>query len=327
MKQVIFNAYGSANVLEVTTADKPVPGKGEVRIQVEAAGVNYSDILRRRNTYFMPTPLPYVLGAEVVGRVDAFGEFENTPTLSIGDRVLAILPYGGGYAEYACANAQYCIPLPPSIDSPAATALFVQGSTAQLMINRLPSLEGKTVLVHAAAGGVGSLLVQLAQLKGATVIGTASSEKKRAYVQSLGAMQGVNYTEGGWPEAVVEANQGEGVDVIFEMVGGSVFADSFKCLKPGGTMMVYGAASGKKGMIHSEHYVDESISLQGFNLAHAMQHQFQDWQQAIGEVIQAVASGQVQVGTTDAFPLEEARKAHQAIEDRQTTGKVVLLGV
>ena len=325
MKQVVFNTYGGANVLDIVQVEKPTPGPGELLLRVEAAGINYSDILRRQNTYFMPTPLPYVLGVEAVGTIEAFGESEGEQQLTIGDRVLAILPYGGGYSEHVCANAQYCIPLPPSMNSNEATALFVQGSTAQLMMNHLvPDLKGKTVLIHAAAGGVGSFLVQLAQLKGASVIGTASSESKLAYIKSLGARGAVNYSEEGWYDAVIRENGGEKVDVVFEMVGGAIFSDSFGCINPGGTMVVYGAASGEKGVIHSEHYVDETLTLRGFNLAFYMQHRFEDWQKAMGEVIQHVASGQVNIRTQEVYRLDDARKAHQAIEDRKTSGKVVL---
>ena len=325
MKQVVLNTYGASDVLEVADVEKPAPGPGEVLIEIEAAGINYSDILRRRNTYFMPTPLPYVLGVEAVGTIVELGATEGTSPVSKGDRVLAILPYGGGYAEYVCAHAEYCIPLPPPIDSTVATALFVQGSTAQLMIDQLmPELEGKTVLVHAAAGGVGSFLVQLIKNKGARVIATASSEEKLSYAQSIGADEGVNYSEEGWAEAVIKANGGEKVDVVFEMVGGDVFRESFNCIKPGGTVIVYGAASGQKGMIHSEHYVDETLSLHGFNLAFYMQHHFEAWQNAMGTLIQDVASGAITVRAQDVFSLDQVQAAHQAIEDRRTKGKVVL---
>ena len=133
MKQVQLNQYGSPDVLKLVETNIPQPKTGEVVIKVEAIGVNYSDTLRRRNQYFQPTPLPYVLGSEAVGQIISIGEGVTEP-FAIGATVLAMLPFGGGYAEYVLAIAQYCVPLPPNIDAKTATAIFVQGSTAQLMI-------------------------------------------------------------------------------------------------------------------------------------------------------------------------------------------------
>ena len=326
MKHIRMNAYGNADVLEFVETDTPTIREGEVLINVEAAGVNYSDILRRRNTYFMPTPLPYTPGAEAVGNIVEVGPSETPSPLNVGDRVLALLPYGGGYAEYVAVHHQYCIPLPPHIDAKAATALFVQGSTANLMIQDIcPPLENKTVLIHAAAGGVGSLLVQLATMNGDKVIATSSSEEKLNYAASLGADAGVNYSTPGWANRVIEANNGEQVDVILEMVGGDIFTESLNCLKDGGTLITYGAASGEKGSIHSEYFVDRNITVRGFNLAFYMQHKLATWQQSMGSLIQLVAENKLTIRTNDAYPLRDSARAHQRIEDRLTTGKVVLL--
>jgi NADPH2:quinone reductase len=321
IKQVQFSAYGSPDVLTVVESEIPVPQAGEIRVKVEAIGVNYSDILRRKNMYFMPTPLPYVPGAEVVGLVDESG----SSSLKMGQRVLAILPGGGGYSEYITANEQFCIPLPPHIDAAQATAIFVQGSTAHLILNQLAGdLAGKTVLIHAAAGGVGSLLVQLARHMGATVIGTGSPGKLGT-IQQLGAIAAIDYTKQGWHENVIQANQGQKVDLVLEMVGGEVYEKSFSCLKPMGTMIVYGAASGKKGIIHSEHFVNESHSLISFNLAHFIQYRMQDWQASLAAVIGLVAEGKLVIDVSHQFTLSEAAMAHTKIEDRQTTGKVVII--
>lgn len=328
MQQVQFTAYGEAEVLSIVETALPQPGPGELLIRIEAAGINYSDILRRRNTYFMPTPLPYVLGAEAVGQVAGRGEdVADAPPFQAGARVLAILPHGGAYAEYVVCPAQYCVPLPPHIDPRAATAIFVQGSTAHLILHDLlGGVEGKTLLVHAAAGGVGSLLVQMARLAGAQrVIGTASSADKCAAAIAFGADAAIDYSQADWPAAVRAANGGEGVDIVLEMVGGEVYAQSFNCLRNGGTMVVYGQASGEKGYIHSEHFVDAGLRLLGFNLAHVIGARMEAWQQALGAVIGLLAEGRIQVGLAHSFPLAEAAAAHRAIEARQTTGKVVLL--
>lgn len=323
MKQVLLENYGAAQQLKLTEADIPQPSAGEVLIKVEAIGVNYSDILRRKNTYFMPTPLPYVLGAEVVGRIEEHGNEETH--LEVGQRVLAILPSGGGYSEMVTANAQYCIPLPDHIDNSAATAIFVQGSTAHLILHQIAGdISAKTVLVHAGAGGVGSILIQLAKLAGAKVIATSSSSKLEK-AKSFGADAVVDYSKSGWPSKVIEANGGQKVDLILEMVGGNIYEESFHCLAQMGTMIVYGSASGKKGMVHSEHFVDESHRLLSFNLAHFIQYRMQDWQASLGAIIGLLAEGKLKIETAHSFALAEAAKAHQAIENRETTGKVVLI--
>lgn len=325
MKQVSLTSFGSIESLQVVEQPVPSPGKGQLLVRVIAAGVNYSDLLRRRNTYFMPTPLPYVLGAEAVGEVVALGDGVGEP-YQTGSRVLAILPAGGGYAEYVVAEAAYCVPLPPHVDAAAATAIFVQGSTAHLMLHQLASdLHGKTVLIHAAAGGVGSLLVQLAKLAGARVIATASTEAKLQVARELGADLTINYTSGNWPSLLLAANDGEKVDLVLEMVGGKIYEQSFECLTIDGTMIVYGAASGEKGFIHSEAFVDGSFQILGFNLAHFIQYKTELWQQSLGAVIGLLAEGKVQVVSSSSYPLREVRQAHLDIENRLTTGKVVLI--
>ena len=325
IKQVSFNRYGQSDVLQVVEAEKPQAQAGEVLIKVQAIGVNYSDILRRRNAYFMPTPLPYVLGTEAVGTIEALGESVGEP-YAIGTRVLAILPQSGGYSTHVTANAQYCVPLPPNIDDKAATAIFVQGSTAQLMVSQIAGdLKGKTVLVNAAAGGVGSILVQLAKMGGAKVIGAGSSEVKLETATAMGADAVVNYAREGWSAEVKKANEGRGVDVIFEMVGGEVYNESLKCLAQGGHLIVYGCASGVQGKVHPEHFVDENIRQSGFNLAFYIQHKMPLWQEALGAVIGMLAQGQLRIETPQTFPLEAAAEAHRQIEARMTTGKVVLL--
>ena len=323
-KHIQINAFGPAENLKLVQRkiDKIQPS--EVLVKVEAAGVNFSDILRRKNTYFMPTPLPFIPGTEAVGTIISKGD--KVEALHQGMRVLAILPAGGGYAEYTLASSQYCIPLPEHVDAKTASALFVQGSTAHLMISQLAGdIKGKTVLVHAASGGVGSLLVQLANMKGAKVIATASSESKLDSAKSLGADIGVNYTEINWPEKLIEKNQGEKVDLIFEMVGGEIYTKSFEVLKGGGKMIVYGAASGEKGYIHSEHFVDEGLQLLGFNLAYFIQHRMEDWQASLGAMIELVAGGKIKVLFPNVYALADAAQAHQDIEDRKTSGKVVLI--
>ncbi len=323
--QITFERYGDPSVLQFRSGDLPTPGPGEVLLRVSAIGVNYSDVLRRRNTYFMPTPLPYVPGTEVVGTIEGTGPGIDAP-FAHGTRVLAILPRGGGYAEYVTASVQYCIPLPPQIDDATATAIFVQGSTAQLMVTQLAGdVSGKTVVINAAAGGVGSLLVQLCKLRGGRVIAAAGGPEKLRVASALGADATVDYRSPDWSQQVRAANRGRGADLIFEMVGGEVYNESLRALAPGGHLIVYGCASGEQGRVDPEHFVDENIRQSGFNLAHYLQHYNPLWQQALGEVIGLLAGGQLRVRTAMTFPLAEAAEAHRRLEARATTGKVVLI--
>lgn len=325
MKQIRMDHYGASDVLKWVEVEKPQPKTGEVLIKVSAIGVNYSDILRRQNTYFMPTPLPFVLGTEAVGVIESVGT-DVAETFAIGTRVLAILPAGGGYAEYVAAEAHYCVPLPPTIDDKAATAIFVQGSTAQLMITQLAgNIANKTILITASAGGVGSLLVQLAKQNGAYVIGASSSDEKLTTVQALGADAVVNYAKPTWGDDLKRITGDKGVDIVFETVGGELYNESVKSLAAGGQIIVYGCASGVQGSIHPEYFVDKNLSQSGFNLAFFIQRKTQIWQAELGTLIGLIAEGKLKIETTELFSLKDAAKAHQQIEARKTVGKVVLL--
>lgn len=324
MKQVQMQDYGSPEVLKLVETDIPSPNAGEVLVKVKTIGVNYSDILRRKNTYFQETPLPFVLGTEAVGEIVAVGEGVTIPYV-VGTTVLAILPHASGYSEYVTAIAQYCVPLPPEMDTEKATAIFVQGTTAQLMISQVAKdLKNKTVLINASAGGVGSLLVQLAKLNGATVIGASSSDAKLETTKKMGADLTVNYSKADWSKEVKKLTDGKGVDIVFEMVGGDVYNQSLKSLKQGGHIIVFGCASGVQGTIHPEFFVDENITQSGFNLAHFINHKMELWQQALETVIGLLMKGKLKVEIAHRFALEDASSAHEAIENRKTTGKVIL---
>jgi NADPH2:quinone reductase len=325
MKKVQLSGYGSPDVLQLVESLIPQPGPGEVLLKVQAIGVNYSDIQRRKNTYFQPTSLPYTLGHEAVGTIEAVGVGVTEPFVK-GLRVLAILPGSGGYAEYVTGPAQYCVPLPPQVDAKAATAIFVQGTTARLLTSVVSgNLSGKTVVVNAAGGGVGSLLVQLAVMAGARVIAAAGDGAKRELAQKLGAAEAVDYSRPGWGQAVREITGGKGADVVFEMVGGEVYNESIKSLATGGHLIIYGAASGRQGSVHPEYFVDENLTQSGFNLAFYIGHKTSLWQAALGEVTGLIAGGKLQVQVLDTFSLADAAQAHRSIEARQTRGKVVLI--
>jgi len=324
MKQIQMQEYGSPEVLQLVETEVPAPKPGEVLVKVKAIGVNYSDILRRKNTYFQETPLPFVLGTEAVGEIAVVGEGVTIPYVK-GTTVLAILPQASGYSEYVSAIAQYCVPLPPEMDAEKATAIFVQGTTAQLMVSQVANdIKGKTVLVNASAGGVGSLLVQLAKLNGAKVIGASSNDRKLVIAEKLGADFTVNYSKPEWSNEIKKFTDGKGVDIVFEMVGGDVYNQSLKSLKSGGQIIVFGCASGVQGSIHPEFFVDENITQSGFNLAYFINNKMEVWQQALETVIGLLMQGKLKVEIAHKFALENASTAHEAIENRKTTGKVIL---
>jgi NADPH:quinone reductase len=327
MKQIQFTKFGAPSVLEIIEKPMPVPNKDEVLIQTEVIGVNYSDILRRKNTYFLPTELPFVPGAEVVGKIIEKSENNSYSHLVIGSRVLAVLPNGGAYSEYVTANGQFCISIPESISSKEASAIFVQGTTAYLIVTELlKDAKGKTILIHSGASGIGSILIQLLKRAGASkIITTCSSDSKKEIVSKLGADIFINSSNANWAIDVVKQNGGSGVDYILEMCGGDIFTQSFTCLKDGGTMIVYGSASGQKGMIHSEHYVDHNHNLISFNLTYYIKNYNQVWQKALGEMISHITKKEILIETGSSFALVDARKAHEEIEARKTMGKVTLV--
>lgn len=315
MKAIRIHEFGGTSNLRVDEIDKPTPQAGEVLIKTEAAGINFADTMLRQNKYLFTPELPFTMGFEVAGTIEEIGDgVENAEK---GQKVLAMMR-GGGYAEYALADAKTLVPVPEGLSSAEATALLVQGLTAFGLLETLNS--DQTILIHAAAGGVGTLLVQLAKLKGAKVLGTASSEAKIQKVVELGADVGINYTESDWTEQVLEATGGKGADIIIEMVGGEMGKKNFECLAVKGEMIVYGAASGEDFNISALGLLGKMQTVRGYNLNLETP---QNMAKYTGELMQHLGKGNLKVSVMK-FPLEDADKAHEAMESRKTTGKVVL---
>ena len=315
MKAIRIHEFGGAANLRLEETEKPTAGADEVLIKTAAAGINYADTMLRQNKYMFTPELPFILGFEVAGTVEAAGA--NVQNLQVGQRVLATMR-GGGYAEYAVADWRTVVPIPDDLDYGKATALLVQGLTALGLLADLKS--GKTILIHAAAGGVGSLLVQLAKYKGAKVLGTASTTKKLEKVASLGADVGINYTEADWTDEVLAATDGRGADLIIEMVGGDIGKQNFKCLATGGTMTVYGAASGEDFQISALSLLGRMQIVKGYNLNLEKRENMAAFTKELMAYFQA---NRLQVMVNE-FPLEQAADAHDALEGRKTMGKVVL---
>ncbi len=315
MKAVRIHEYGGIDNLRLDEIEKPEPGADEVLIKTAAAGINYADTMLRAGNYLMKPPLPFTIGFEVAGTVEAVGA--NVKNFQTGQRVLAMVR-GGGYAEYATANAAQVVPIPEGLSFGEATALLVQGLTALGLLRDLQA--GDSILIHAAAGGVGTLLVQLAKHKGAHVIGTASSAEKLEKVIGLGADVGINYTEADWPKQVLAATNGTGANLIIEMVGGEIGKRNLECLALGGTMIVYGAATGEDFQISALSLLGKMQTVKGYNLNHETPANMAKF---TAELLEHVSAGRLKVSVTE-FPLERAAEAHRAIEGRKTTGKVVL---
>jgi NADPH2:quinone reductase len=315
MKAIRIHEFGGSENLRVDEIEKPTPGANEVLIKTEAAGINYADAMLRQGKYLFTPGLPFTLGFEVAGTIEEIGA--NVSNFTIGQRVLATIR-GGGYAEYAVADWRTIVPMPDNLDFGKATALLVQGLTALGLLKDLKS--GQTILIHAAAGGVGSLLVQLAKHKGAKVLGTASTPEKLEKIAGLGADVGINYTESDWTDEVLAATDGKGADLIIEMVGGEIGKQNLKCLATGGTMIVYGAASGEDFQISALSLLGRMQTVKGYNLNLETRENMGAFST---ELMSHIAENRLEVIVNE-FPLEQAREAHDALEGRKTMGKVVL---
>src|SRR5215210_7696496 len=322
MKAIMVEEFGEPEVLRHADVESPSPGEWEVLLEVRSAGVNYADTMRRRNQYLETQDLPFTPGSEVAGTVAEVGE--KVDNVSPGDRVVTLLGTGG-YAEYALTPARSLIPLPEGLDFDRAAAIPLQGLTAYHCIKTSGALEeGESVLVHAAAGGVGTLSVQMAKLLGAgTVIATASSERKLDLVRSLGADILIDYTEEGWPERVREATDGKGADIILEMVGADFPEKNLKCLNVFGRMVVFGAASRERGTIVPAALMKRCHAVVGFYLPQIMRRP-DLFVPSLQEILAWISSGDLELTIGGTYSLEQAAKAHDDLEGRRTTGKLLL---
>jgi NADPH2:quinone reductase len=321
MQAVRAARAGGVEVLEVVDVPRPVPGRGEVLVEVEAAGVNFADLMIREGGYVEEVPFPVVLGSEAAGRVVELGP--DAPPELLDRRVVAFVT--GGYSEYAVADAGAAFPIPDALDSPSATAVLIQGLSAVLMLRRVARLApGESVLVNAAAGGVGSLAVQLAKAFGAgPVIGAAGSPDKLALARELGADVVVDYTRDGWAEEVRAATGGRGVDVVLEMVGGSTATESLSALAPFGRLVTYGQASDRTTPLVMQQLLAANQAVLGFYLGGGGPPE--QMGAAAQKLTGLLGTGRIRVVPGPRYPLERAADAHRDIAARRTTGKVTLI--
>jgi NADPH:quinone reductase len=318
MKAIRIHERGDIDKMRVEEIERPLAGRGQILIKVGVAGVNYADLGQRTGAYHHLSPLPLTLGFEAAGVIEEVGP--EVTALRKGMRVVSLVE--GGYAEYAVAEAMNVIPIPDNVSFAQAVVLPVQGQTAYLALEAAHLQKGERVLIHAAAGGVGSLAIQLAKLMGASmVIGTTTSPGKKEFIRTQGADAVVHTKEGNWVEQVMQTTRGQGVDVVLDPVGGEIGQQSFFCLANFGRMVVYGGLSGAPTPLVAQMLVPKCLSVTGYN---TNIQSLADQMRASQQLLHYIGTGQLRITLDDTFPLTEAASAHKAIAESRTRGKVVL---
>ena len=304
MRAVLLRETGGPEQLELAEVDRPEPTDGQALVRVRAAGINFLDVLVRQGRYPQAPPLPTVLGSEVAGEVD-------------GRRVMALpRAAGGGYAEWVAVDEELLVPLPEGASFEEGASFLLTFLTAWIPLTRLvPAVEGRTVLVHAGAGGVGTAAIQVARRLGARVLATASTEEKRALARELGAEECYAY----------DGLEGVRADVVLDPVGGDVFKQSFAVLEPMGVVVAIGFADGWWEPLDPAPLVGRNLGLVGFYLGRLMRHRPDVVREAIGELVELWSSGAVRPVVGASFGLEDVAEAHRLVEERRSVGKVVLL--
>ncbi len=320
MKSVVVTQFGGPEVLEVRDVPVPEPKDSEVLVKVHVAGMNYADIMQRIGLYPGGPRPPFGAGFEIAGIVERVGA--RVTQWRPGDAVMGFC--SDGYSEYAVGDAARMLAKPDQLDFKQAAAIPCQYLTAYHTLLTLGQLkEGQTVLIQAAAGGLGTLLVQVARNVGATVIGTCSTEEKCDLLRRLGCQHPVNYAQTSFRKEVEKITNRRGCDLVVESVGGEVFEKSLRCVKPRGRMIVLGVASGQVQSVDAVYLLANNLTVSGFHLmgyaddALAMANAIRDLYAWLGE-------GKLEIVVNHAFPLEQAAAAQQFISDRKSSGKVVL---
>jgi NADPH2:quinone reductase len=315
MRAVQVTEFGGPEVLTPVELPDPVAGPGEVLIDVDRIGVNYADTHQAENSYLAPSKLPLVPGGEVVGRTNE------------GKRVVALLNGGGGYAEKAVAPEATTFPVPDGIDDLTALSMLVQGATAWVLLRKNAHLEkGESVVVHAAAGGVGTIAVQLAKAWGAgRVIATASNDEKRALALELGADVAVDSRAEDMTAVLLEANGGRRVDIVLDMVGGKTTDQSIAALAAFGRLAFYGMAGRESPKpVDLRNILGHSTTISGMWLPHVFRLPGNVFGTALTELFDLVLAGKLKAIPGGEHPLSDARRAHEALRSRGTVGKLLL---
>jgi len=321
MKAIRIHNHGGPEVLAYEDVPVPEPGAGEARVKIEASGVNFIDIYHRIGLY--PMNRPCILGSEGAGIVDALGE--GVSEVKPGDRVAyAMIP--GSYAEYAVVPAVKLVPVPDDIDAKSAAGIMLQGMTAHYLTHSTyPLQKGDTALVHAAAGGVGLLLVQVAKLLGAKVIGTVSTQAKADLARRAGADEIIQYTQADFLAEVKRITNGQGVHVVYDSVGATTFEKSLDCLRPRGYLVLFGQSSGPVAAFDPAKLAAKgSLFLTRPSLAHYALTRAELLRRAT-DLFDWMQAGKLNLRIEKSLPLQDAREAQQLLEKRKTTGKLIII--
>jgi NADPH2:quinone reductase len=312
MKAIQITKFGGPEVLELVELADPTPGENEELIDVSCIGINYADTHQTENSYLSKQELPLIPGLEVVGKTES------------GRRVLASAS-SGGYAQKVVAHKAMCVDIPESVSDGQAVAMLVQGTTAWHILKTMAHVKpGETVVVQAAAGGVGSIAIQLAKMWGAKVIAVTSSEAKNDLAKSLGADAVVDANSTDLPAAMTAANDGKKVDIVLEMVGGKTFDASLEVLAPFGRLITYGMASRTApSPIHPGALMGGTKTVAGFWLAHCFGKK-ELMGDVLAELFALISSGALKPVIGATYGLSEAKAAHEAMLARATIGKVTL---
>jgi NADPH2:quinone reductase len=321
MKAIRVNAPGGPDVMRYEDAPEPTPKAGEATVKVDAAGINYVDVYQRSGQYKLALPL--TLGLEAGGTVTAIGP--NVTEVKVGDKV-AYAGVPGAYAQYAAVPAARLVVLPAGLSTRQGAAAMLQGLTAHyLACSTYPLKSGDTCLVHAAAGGVGLLLCQIAKMRGARAIGTVSTEEKAKLAREAGASDVILYTKQDFEAEVKRLTDGKGLQVVYDSVGQTTFDKGFNCLAPRGMMALYGQSSGPVGAFDLQ-ILNAKGSL--FVTRPSLNHHIitrAELLQRSDELLGWIRDGKLKLRTEHEFPLKDAADAHRALEGRKTTGKVLLI--
>jgi len=321
MKAIRVNAPGGPDVMRYEDTPEPTPKAGEATVKVDAAGINYVDVYQRSGHYKLALPL--TLGLEAGGTVTAIGP--NVSEVKVGDKV-AYTGVPGAYAQYAAVPAARLVVLPAGLSTRQGAAAMLQGLTAHyLACSTYPLKSGDTCLVHAAAGGVGLLLCQIAKMRGARVIGTVSTEEKAKLAREAGASDVILYTKQDFEAEVKRLTDGKGLQVVYDSVGQTTFEKGFNCLAARGMMALYGQSSGPVGAFDLQ-----ILSAKGslFVTRPSLNHHIitrAELLQRSDEILGWIRDGKLKLRTEYEFPLKDAADAHRALEGRKTTGKVLLI--
>ncbi|WP_408011389.1 zinc-binding alcohol dehydrogenase family protein [Pseudalkalibacillus sp. A8] len=323
MKGIYITKFGGPDVLETKEVPMPTINENQVLIRTDAASVNFADIKIRKGIYPGVPELPILPGLDGTGTLVEVGS--NVTNVKVGQRVIAF-PGSGSYADYFVSEGNLTFRIPDTIDVETAAAFPIVSFTAYNLLQQAASIaKGETVLIHAAAGGVGTVAIQMAKLFGAgRVIGTVGSDQKRDIARAAGADDVINYEEEDFVEKVRASTDGKGVDIVLDSIGGGVFDKSFSILRMFGCIVNYGAASGQTNRIETNNLFASCRSVVGYSLGSYRKYRPEALQKTAEKVIPLLANGDIQMVIGERFSLSEASKAHEWIEQRKSVGKVLL---